>query len=488
MRKKMVQGFDKFFKNCDSKENSNLKRASLYDDFSKHGNEVSIILVITDQNLKIDHLTSNKRKKSRERSCGYAGEASESRDSLKFFNFICNQSNQKIENYEKLKKLFQNLQQARLKKFKNDEYGKKTPRKHKKNKKHSKEHNIYGPIRYIPTSYSRPSLPPFYKNKTLAQYCQNNDADSNVLTNFLYSKYDFEHSTPTCSSESEILFESFQREDSFELRPIYSSSDKICELNEKIQVGDRPNKNLEIKNKYFNVCESNLKVSLSISSSESIEDLENREDCQFPILRQNRIIFCDSNQQNDDHVKHEANLPKLPDEGSILTITKRFEFNSFSNDSSRKHVGKNNNGNRSKNLNQDQYNKLSDIAEEENFDSSYCSSKSLYDDKKIEKDSLDDLTDLNDMIEENSIQKDIDLASESFSSTTSSLKYFDDQITREFSNKPYYANDNFYPDIREKENFSFKKLYNNYFSLVDKKFTMSIPRPEIGSKENLVYI
>lgn len=488
----MVRSFEKFTKFSESKENLNSKKASFYDQSGKHGNEVSIILVITNENLNFNEFSKNKRKKSRERSCNCRDEA-EYTDRLKIFNLSCsgNQSNQNMESYEKLKKIFKNLKQTKLKKFKKDEYQKEAVNSNQKIRKNSKEYNIYGPIRYIPTSYSRPSLPPFYKNKLLSQDPQYNDAYSNVLTKFLNSKYDFEHSTPSCSSDSEKSFtgEPLQRDDSFELKTIYSSTNKTFELNEKIQIGDRPDKNLEVKSKYFNVQQSNLNMSSqSFYGCESIEDLDGHiEGCHFPISRQNRVIFCESNNKNDDIFEYEANLPKLPDDCSILKITKRFEFNNYSNNLSRKYIGKKETGNRFKTLKQDQYNNLSDIAEEENLCSSSSSSNCPDQDKK-ENENWDNL---NDMVEENSIQKDIDLTSESFSSTASSLKYSDDQIINDFSNPLHnyqYSGDNFYSDIRGKENFSFKKLYDNYFSLIDKKFTMSISRPEMDSKENLVFI
>ncbi|RNA09876.1 hypothetical protein BpHYR1_052666 [Brachionus plicatilis] len=496
----MIRNLYKSAKNVDSKPSPYIKRTSFYDHPEKHSNEVSIILVITDESLKLEELVKNKRKKYLDTSYSSKPRTSEYQDRLNYFNLICSRNESDIQNLddaEKIKKnLFKNLHHSKLKKFKKEELDKEIVNRHQRSKKLPKEHNIYGPIQYIPTSYSRPPLPPFYRDKHwahTAKELRQGDADQNVLTRFLYSKYDFEHSTPNCSSESERSSDSepLRRDDSLELKPAYSA--KSFSLHERIQVGDRPDKNLEIKNKYFRINENELSMSSRSSSScsELPEDTsEVSSGFEFPIARQNRIIFYESNNQNGDYaedVKYEANLPKLPDQGSMLAMSKRFEFDNHSKNLGLKYVRKKDTGNGLKNFNQSEVKNLSVIAEEENLSSS---SNSL-DSNNEEGTKNETVNDLNQNFEESSIQKDIDLASESFSSTVSSVQNSDDQHPNENFDQPqlfHIRNENFYRNSREKEDISFESLYNNYLTLIDKRFTMEIPRHKKDNKENFFYI
>lgn len=484
----MIPSLNKSAKNFDSAPSLNQKKLSIYDYLDKHSNEVSIILVITDENLHIDDLISNKRKKSRHTSNSSANtETSEYRDRLNYFNLICSHSEfQNIDDHEKLKKfLFKNLQKCKLKKFKKDELEKDNEIRQAKSKKSSKEHNIYGPVTYIPTKYSRPPLPPFFKDKWAhtVKELKEKKANTNVLNKFLYSKYEFEHLTPSCSSESEKSSdcEALVRDDSFELRPS-DFSIKPFALDEKIQIGDRPDKNLEIKNQYFRIQGNDVSLSSQSSSScsEFNEEIIETDNFSFPISRQNRVIFYESNKKNNEHVKYEANLPKLPDQSAMLSIPKRFEFNNCPNNLDLKNVRKKDIGHGLKNFNQSERKNLSVISEEENL--------SHQEDEIMEKEQL---SDLNGNLDENSIQQDIDLASESLSSTVSSIQCSDDQDLNDYYHQSEHLNiknEDFYKLIKHKQKNSFKSLYNNYLSLIDKKFTMSIPRHKIDNKDNLVYI
>ncbi|CAF0971846.1 unnamed protein product [Brachionus calyciflorus] len=495
------------------------KPGNYYGHFDKHSNEVSIILVITDDNLpsfeynNINNELVDKIKQKRRKL------RSENLDRLNFFNLLCSHQDSEMENLQdfiRLRKILKkNLQQqARTTSWKKSEFVNNKDFNHfkQKNKKKSQQNfNIYGPINYIPKTYSRPPLPPFYRNKfwsNTSKYLveenlhEDNYFPSSVVTNFLYSKYDFEHSTSTCTSDSEEF--PIQKNDSFEFKSserFESNQTRSLILERKIQVGDRPDKNLKLKNSFFKIHENDLPSSSSSSSSSNLSEDYNDDTVEFirPIPRQNRVVFSESNiKEDEEKIKYEANLPRLPEPNSqMLKITKKFEFGQNTNNRNLglKYVRKKDVGNGLKNLNQSDINNLSVIAEEEIISSS-GSSSSICEDLEVARNVSINETYLNfDM--NSSIQKDMDLASESLTSTVSSASNHDDYASDYFNNDEQDCHNqkedfNSFRFVRDNDNsvdqqMSFNVLYKNYLKLAEQNFK-SIPKKIKGFNENLVYI